>query len=211
MTHRRAGRRSRDVACYTGAQGSRLAVRPRVGRAARTATFAQTGLGPTRASRSSSASRRNRSSPTRNRSSSAGARSADAFAVRAEHARSRDRARAARDRAGCCGSRGDAAATAATRVRPSTPRSATRPAPRNRSASGASDAGPVEFVPPDGVLPGQVGTLVDEHANLVDVTATIVDLAVRGWLTITDLDERLRAHRDPGRRARARCSRTRPS
>jgi uncharacterized protein (TIGR04222 family) len=38
-------------------------------------------------------------------------------------------------------------------------------------------------------LPGQVGTLVDEHANLVDVTATIVDLAVRGWLTITDLDD----------------------
>jgi hypothetical protein len=53
---------------------------------------------------------------------------------------------------------------------------------------GREDAGPVEFVPPDGVLPGQVGTLVDEHANLVDVTATIVDLAVRGWLTITDLD-----------------------
>ncbi len=52
---------------------------------------------------------------------------------------------------------------------------------------GREDAGPVEFVPPDGVLPGQVGTLVDEHANLVDVTATIVDLAVRGWLTITDL------------------------
>ncbi|MDP9334893.1 MAG: DUF2207 domain-containing protein [Actinomycetota bacterium] len=50
------------------------------------------------------------------------------------------------------------------------------------------DAGPVEFVPPNGVLPGQVGTLVDEHANLVDVTATIVDLAVRGWLTIADLD-----------------------
>jgi len=53
---------------------------------------------------------------------------------------------------------------------------------------GRGDAGPVEFVPPDGVLPGEVGTLVDEHANLVDVTATIVDLAVRGWLTITDLD-----------------------
>jgi uncharacterized membrane protein len=53
-----------------------------------------------------------------------------------------------------------------------------------------SDEGPVEFVPPDGVLPGQVGTLVDEHANLVDVTATIVDLAVRGWLTISDLDDK---------------------
>jgi hypothetical protein len=48
---------------------------------------------------------------------------------------------------------------------------------------------PVEFVPPDGIRPGQVGTLVDEHANLVDVTATIVDLAVRGWLTITDLGD----------------------
>ena len=54
---------------------------------------------------------------------------------------------------------------------------------------GGVRAGPVEFVPPYGVLPGQVGTLVDEHANLVDVTATIVDLAVRGWLTIADLDD----------------------
>ncbi len=58
-----------------------------------------------------------------------------------------------------------------------------------RIGPGRDDAGPVEFVPPDHVLPGQVGTLVDEHANLVDVTATIVDLAVRGWLTITDLDQ----------------------
>jgi hypothetical protein len=54
---------------------------------------------------------------------------------------------------------------------------------------GRGDPGPVEFIPPNGVLPGQVGTLVDEHANLIDVTATIVDLAVRGWLTITDLDK----------------------
>jgi uncharacterized membrane protein len=58
-----------------------------------------------------------------------------------------------------------------------------------RVGLGREDAGPVEFVPPDGVLPGQVGTLADEHANLVDVTATIVDLAVRGWLTIADLDD----------------------
>jgi hypothetical protein len=48
--------------------------------------------------------------------------------------------------------------------------------------------GPVEFVPPEGIRPGQVGTLVDERANLLDVTATIVDLAVRGWLTITEVD-----------------------
>ncbi len=59
-----------------------------------------------------------------------------------------------------------------------------------RIGLGHEDAGPVEFVPPDGVLPGQVGTLIDEHANLVDVTATIVDLAVRGWLTITDLGDK---------------------
>jgi uncharacterized membrane protein len=68
---------------------------------------------------------------------------------------------------------------------------------------GREDAGPVEFVPPDHVLPGQVGTLVDEHANLVDVTATIVDLAVRGWLTITDLgkekDYELAATDDAGK------------
>jgi hypothetical protein len=49
--------------------------------------------------------------------------------------------------------------------------------------------GPVEFIPPDGIRPGQVGTLADEHANVLDVTATIVDLAVRGWLTITDISE----------------------
>ena len=90
------------------------------------------------------------------------------------------------DRRRSSGSRGAPDATGATRARPSTPPSATTPAPRNGSRSGAR-TGPVEFVPPDGVLPGQVGTLVDEHANLVDVTATIVDLAVRGWLTITDL------------------------
>jgi uncharacterized membrane protein YgcG len=47
--------------------------------------------------------------------------------------------------------------------------------------------GPVEFVPPDGVRPGQVGVLIDETANLLDVTATIVDLAVRGYLRITEL------------------------
>jgi hypothetical protein len=50
-------------------------------------------------------------------------------------------------------------------------------------------AGPVEFVPPENVRPGQVGTLIDERANTLDVTATIVDLAVRGWLTIAEVDE----------------------
>ncbi|MET0920226.1 MAG: DUF2207 domain-containing protein [Acidimicrobiia bacterium] len=48
---------------------------------------------------------------------------------------------------------------------------------------------PVEFVPPDGLRPGQIGTLVDFEANPLDVTATIVDLAVRGYLVIEETDE----------------------
>jgi hypothetical protein len=48
---------------------------------------------------------------------------------------------------------------------------------------------PVEFVPPDDVRPGQVGTLVDERANTLDVTATIIDLAVRGYLRIEEIEK----------------------
>jgi uncharacterized protein (TIGR04222 family) len=58
-----------------------------------------------------------------------------------------------------------------------------------RLGIGDREPGPVEFVPPDGVRPGQVGTLVDERASLIDVTATIVDLAVRGWLRIEELEK----------------------
>jgi uncharacterized protein (TIGR04222 family) len=46
---------------------------------------------------------------------------------------------------------------------------------------------PVEFVPPDDLRPGQLGTLVDFSANPLDVTATIVDLAVRGYLVIEEI------------------------
>lgn len=44
-----------------------------------------------------------------------------------------------------------------------------------------------EFSPPDGVRPGQIGTLIDEQADVVDVTATIIDLAVRRYLLIEEL------------------------
>jgi uncharacterized membrane protein YgcG len=49
-------------------------------------------------------------------------------------------------------------------------------------------AGPVavQFTPPEGLRPGQLGTLLDEQANVLDVTATIVDLAVRGHLRIEE-------------------------
>lgn len=49
---------------------------------------------------------------------------------------------------------------------------------------------PVEFVPPDNFRPGQLGTLVDETANTLDVTATIVDLAVRGYLRIDEIPKK---------------------
>ena len=46
---------------------------------------------------------------------------------------------------------------------------------------------PVEFAPPEDLRPGQVGTIIDERANTLDVTATIVDLAVRGYLSIEEI------------------------
>ena len=48
---------------------------------------------------------------------------------------------------------------------------------------------PVEFAPPEDIRPGQIGTLIDERANVVDVTATIVDLAGRGYLMIHEIPD----------------------
>ena len=46
---------------------------------------------------------------------------------------------------------------------------------------------PVEFVPPDGIRPAQLGVLIDETADNLDVSATLVDLAVRGYLRIEEM------------------------
>jgi len=51
----------------------------------------------------------------------------------------------------------------------------------------AAPGGRVAFASPDGVLPGQVGTVVDEHVDVVDVTATVIDLAVRNYLWIEEI------------------------
>ena len=45
----------------------------------------------------------------------------------------------------------------------------------------------VQSTPPAGVRPGELGTLLDEVADPRDVTATIVDLAVRGHLHIREV------------------------
>jgi hypothetical protein len=47
--------------------------------------------------------------------------------------------------------------------------------------------GGVTFASPDGVLPGQIGTVIDERVDPVDVAATIIDLAVRNYLVIEEL------------------------
>jgi len=41
--------------------------------------------------------------------------------------------------------------------------------------------------PPDDLSPGLAGTLVDEHANESDIVATLLDLAHRGEISMTDL------------------------
>jgi hypothetical protein len=53
-----------------------------------------------------------------------------------------------------------------------------------------SGGAPVEFAPPEDLRPGQIGTLVDEVANPLDVTATIVDLAVRKYLVIEEVPKK---------------------
>jgi uncharacterized membrane protein YgcG len=47
----------------------------------------------------------------------------------------------------------------------------------------------MESVPPEDVRPGQAGTLLDGVANPRDVTGTIVDMAVRGYLRIEEVPE----------------------
>ncbi|MFD6069916.1 DUF2207 family protein [Amycolatopsis lurida] len=42
------------------------------------------------------------------------------------------------------------------------------------------------FASPDGVLPGQVGTVLTGRADAVDLAATVVDLAVRNYLWVSE-------------------------
>jgi uncharacterized membrane protein YgcG len=58
---------------------------------------------------------------------------------------------------------------------------------RGRDPAGAV-AIPVRYEPPEGMTPAEMGTVLDERADLVDVTATILDLAVRGYLRIEETE-----------------------
>src|SRR5690348_9087029 len=48
------------------------------------------------------------------------------------------------------------------------------------------------YEPPDGLTPGEAGALLDDHVDPRDITATLVDLAVRGYVKIEQGDP------DPG-------------
>lgn len=48
----------------------------------------------------------------------------------------------------------------------------------------------VEFTPPENLLPAEMGILMDEKADTLDVTATIIDLTTRGYLTITEIPKK---------------------
>jgi len=55
----------------------------------------------------------------------------------------------------------------------------------------------VEFLPPEGLRPAQMGLILDERADTLDVTATIIDLAVRGDPQTTEIPkEGLFGHKD---------------
>ncbi len=47
----------------------------------------------------------------------------------------------------------------------------------------------VRYEPVPGATPAELGTLVDNNADIRDVTATLVDLAVRGYIHISELTE----------------------
>ena len=49
---------------------------------------------------------------------------------------------------------------------------------------------PVQYEPPSDLTPAEAGTLIDNSADMRDVTATLVDLAVQGHLRIEEHEER---------------------
>jgi uncharacterized membrane protein len=50
------------------------------------------------------------------------------------------------------------------------------------------DAITVQYDPPDKLTPAECGALVDNEAAMRDITATLVDLAVKGYITIEQID-----------------------
>lgn len=45
----------------------------------------------------------------------------------------------------------------------------------------------VKYEPPEDLTPAEAGTLIDERVNILDITSTVIDLAVRGFLEIEEI------------------------
>lgn len=58
---------------------------------------------------------------------------------------------------------------------------------RGRDPQGGA-AIPVRYEPPEGLTPAEVGTVVDEEVDLIDITSSILDLAIRGFLRLEELE-----------------------
>jgi len=48
----------------------------------------------------------------------------------------------------------------------------------------------VEYTPPENLRPAEIGVLMDERADTLDITATIIDLATRGYMTIKEVPKK---------------------
>ena len=46
-----------------------------------------------------------------------------------------------------------------------------------------------QYKPPEGMTPAEIGTLIDNSPDMCDITASIVDLAVRGYLKIEEREQ----------------------
>ncbi|SHK24472.1 Predicted membrane protein [Nocardiopsis flavescens] len=73
------------------------------------------------------------------------------------------------------------------RVRGRDERALRREAAAGDHAPVTEEGGRVRFAPPDDVHPGQIGTLIDERVDIADLTATVLDLAVRGYIRVEEL------------------------
>lgn len=59
-----------------------------------------------------------------------------------------------------------------------------------RDDQSVSDTVMPHYTPPKGLLPSETGTLIDESVDPKDITATIIDYAVKGYITIKELEEK---------------------
>src|SRR4029077_3207354 len=57
-----------------------------------------------------------------------------------------------------------------------------------RDPAAGNESVAARYEPPAGLSPAEVGTVLDESADLSDLTATIVDLAVHGFLRIEEVE-----------------------